>query len=297
MKALVLAPILLTAAFPVRAADEPLPTTTAHGDLFDHSNLVAWCIVPFDAKKRSPEERAAMMERLGIERFAYDWRAEHLPQFEDELAALKRHGIELTALWFPATLDATARNFLDILAKHDLHPQLWVPGGGEPTHSPEEQKARVAAEAARIRPIAEAAAKIGCPVALYNHGGWFGEPENQLAIIDELKLPNVGIVYNLHHGHDHLDRLPALLGAMKPHLLAFNLNGMTRDGDTQGEKILILGQGDEDLRILRLLRSSGWQGPVGILNHTDLDAETRLKANLDGLDHLVKQLPDPTSTR
>ena len=37
--------------------------------------------------------------------------------------------------------------------------------------------------------------------------GWFGEPENQIAIIEKLKergVTNVGIVYNLHHGHDHL---------------------------------------------------------------------------------------------
>ena len=32
--------------------------------LFARTNLAAWCIVPFDAKKRGPEERAAMLERL-----------------------------------------------------------------------------------------------------------------------------------------------------------------------------------------------------------------------------------------
>src|SRR5262249_40928452 len=46
-------------------------------ELFRQDNLVAWCIVPFDAKKRGPEDRAAMLERLGFKHFAYDWRAEH----------------------------------------------------------------------------------------------------------------------------------------------------------------------------------------------------------------------------
>ncbi len=41
-------------------------------DLFARSNLVAWCIVPFDSQKRGPEERAAMLERLGLRRLAYD---------------------------------------------------------------------------------------------------------------------------------------------------------------------------------------------------------------------------------
>ena len=29
-------------------------------DLFEKPNLAAWCIVPFDSQKRTPEQRAAM---------------------------------------------------------------------------------------------------------------------------------------------------------------------------------------------------------------------------------------------
>ena len=42
-------------------------------------NLIAWCIVPFDSKKRGPEDRAAMLQKLGFKHFAYDWRGEHIP--------------------------------------------------------------------------------------------------------------------------------------------------------------------------------------------------------------------------
>jgi len=269
--------------------------------LFARTNLVAWCIVPFDAKKRGPEERAAMLERLGLRRLAYDWRAEHLPTFEAELEALARHGIELTAWWFPTTLDGDARTILGLLERHKIRTQLWVMGGGGPVKDEAEQRARVEAEAKRIRPIAEAAAKIGCTVELYNHGGWFGEPENQLAIIESLKLPNVGIVYNLHHGHEHLDRLPQLLRAMRPQLHALNLNGMNRGPET----ILPLGQGQMDLQLLKMIRDSGYHGPIGILNHTDEDAEARLRDNLEGLEWLASQLdgqpagpkPQPRSWR
>lgn len=271
----------------------PRPAAAADNSLFAKSNLVAWCIVPFDAKKRGPEERAAMLERLGIHRFAYDYRAEHIPTFEAEMDALKRHHIELTAWWFPTVLNDEAKRILDVLQRHKLSPQLWVMGGGNAARTPAEQEKNVETEAKRLRPIAEAAAKIGSKVALYNHGGWFGEPTNQLAIITRLRadgLTNVGIVYNLHHGHEHLDRLPALLAQMKPHLLAFNLNGMVRDGATSGKKILPVGQGDLDVKILRMLRDSGWRGPVGILNHTDADAETRLRENLNGLNALLPRL-------
>jgi sugar phosphate isomerase/epimerase len=283
--------LLVLTSLLAACAPEARSAPPSEAGLFDRPNLVAWCIVPFDAKKRGPEDRAAMLERLGLHRYAYDWRGEHLPHFEEELDALKRHDIELTAVWFPTSLDKDARFLLDTLSKHRIKTQLWVMGAGGPTRSPEEQKARVKAEADRIRPIAEAAAKVGCTVALYNHGGWFGEPENQLAAIDAVGMPNVGLVYNLHHGHEHLGRFAEILGKVKPHLLALNLNGMARDGEATGKKILVIGQGDDDLSLLKTILASGWRGPVGILNHTDEDAETRLAANLQGLERLKALLP------
>ena len=261
--------------------------------LFARTNLVAWCIVPFDAQKRGPEERAAMLERLGFTQFAYDYRAEHIPTFDAEMEALKKHHVRLRAWWFPTMLNVEAKQILEVLKRHDIHgAQLWVMGGGAPTKSADEQRTRVETEAARIRPIADAANGIGASVALYNHGAWFGEPENQLAIIEKLRaagVTNVGIVYNLHHGHDHLPRFAELLAKMKPHLLALNLNGMFADGERTGRKIVPFGQGDFDSKLLAVIRDSGWRGPIGILNHTDEDAEGRLQDNLAGLDWLVAQ--------
>jgi sugar phosphate isomerase/epimerase len=277
-------------------------------DLFARSNLIAWCIVPFDAKKRDAEARAAMLAKLGFKHFAYDYRAEHVPQFDAEIAACRQHGIALDAWWFPTTLNDEAKLILDVLRRNNLKAQLWVSGGGASTKSSEEQRARVEAEVRRLRPICEAAAKIGGTVGLYNHGGWFGEPENQIEIIARLKqdgITNTGIVYNQHHGHEHVERFATLLRTMKPHLLVLNLNGMARDGDKAGKKILPLGLGELDLALLRIIRDSGWRGPMGILNHTDEDAEARLLDNLEGLDWLVAQLdgqaaaprPQPRSWR
>lgn len=280
----------------------------AEYQLFARTNLMAWCIVPFDAKMRGPEERAAMMEKIGFKHFAYDYRAEHIPSFDTEIAACRKHGVGFDAWWFPTTMNDEARLILDVLKRNNVKAQLWVMGGGALTKTAEEQRVRVDAEAKRIRTIAEAAASIGCKVALYNHGSWFGEPENQIQIIERLKqdgITNVGIVYNQHHGHDHLDRFATLLQQMKPHLLVLNLNGMTRNGDKVGKKILPLGQGDLDLGLLKVIRGSGWRGPIGILNHTEEDAEVRLRDNLDGLDWLLPQLdgkppgpkPNPRSWR
>jgi sugar phosphate isomerase/epimerase len=277
---LLLLAALLACEAPVCAADP--------ARLFARENLVAWCIVPFDAKNRSPVERAEMLQRLGFQRFAYDWRAEHLPSFETEVLELQKRGIELTAVWFPGGLNSDGRLMLDVLSKHNLKTQLWVmivdPAPGN------DQTAKVQAAADFLRPIAEEAAKRGHKVGLYNHGGWGGEPENQLAVIEALGLPNVGIVYNLHHGHDHLARFPELLKQMQSRLLALNLNGMVENGERSGKKILPLGQGDLDLALLKTIVASGYDGPIGILGHTQDDAEERLQDNLDGLDWLVPQL-------
>ena len=73
-----------------------------------------------------------------------------------------------------------------------------VSGGGSEPANAQERQARIEAEARRIKPIADAAYAIGCSVALYNHGGWFGEPPNQIEIIEKLRIlgvTNAGIVY------------------------------------------------------------------------------------------------------
>jgi len=273
------------------AVTPPRLHAAAPRGLFARTNLVAWCIVPFDAKKRNPEQRASMLERLGITQFAYDYRAEHIPTFDAEMEALQRHHIHLLAWWFPGTLNDEAKLMLEALKRHHLQGvQLWVTGGGGKPATEAEQKERVIAEAARIQPIATAAAELKSSVGLYNHGGWFGEPENQLQIIDRLRsqgIRNVGLVYNQHHGHEHVARFAKLMKIMRPHLLALNLNGMTRDGEKAGEKILPLGQGELDPSLLEIIRNSGWRGPIGILNHTDEDAEARLLDNLEGLDWLL----------
>lgn len=256
-------------------------------DLFAQDNLVAWCVVPFDAKKRTPAERVEMLKQLGFKKYAYDWRAEHLPTFDEEVGLLKKAGIELTAVWFPANLGADAKKLLDVIKKHEVKTQLWVTMG-DPAGA--DRAAKVEATAKVIRPIAEEAGKLGCSIGLYNHGRWFGEPENQIAVIESLKLKNVGIVYNQHHGHDHLDRFPELLKTMKPHLLALNLNGMVKDGEKLGKKILPLGAGDLDAELLKVIRDSGYAGPIGILGHTQDDAAARLADNLGGLTWLKAKL-------
>jgi sugar phosphate isomerase/epimerase len=261
---------------------------------------MAWCIVPFDAMHRGPEERAGMLKELGFTKFVTTGGRSICP-FEEELGVLARRKIELTAVWFPPELNAEARQILETLKRNNVRTQLWVtmdepapapqhglPDPGE--DGPTETAIRVTAAVEALRPIVDAAAKQSCAIGLYNHGGWFGEPENQLAIIKALDASHVGIVYNLHHGHDHVGRFAEVLVKLKPHLLAINLNGMDRNGERRGRKILPLGQGELDLELLRAITESGYRGPIGILGHTQDDVKMRLQDNLDGLAWLANQL-------
>ena len=111
--------LLLLFVHPVFAfAAEPKPFAPEH--------LTAWCIVPFDAKKRDPEERVAMLKRLGFTRYAYDWRAEHLPTLDKELELLRKENITLQGVWFPANIGPDGETILALLKKHKLETELWV---------------------------------------------------------------------------------------------------------------------------------------------------------------------------
>lgn len=264
---------------PSAAADD-----TDTPSLFARDNLMAWCVVPFDAAKRSPEERAEMLAGLGLTKLAYDWRGEHVPTFEREILALKKHNIEFSAFW------GAHEEMFSLFEKYKISPEIWITVSSPQLPTQEE---RVQAAAQALLPLVTRAKSLGCGVGLYNHGGWGGQPDNMLAVCRALRkkadTEQVGIVYNFHHGHEHLDDFPEGFRRMTPYLFCVNLNGMT----VGGAKILPLGQGERDLEILQMIAESDYRGPIGLLDHRgELDAEESLKQNLDGLKRLLGRLGD-----
>lgn len=235
-----------------------------------------------------------MLHTLGFRHYAYDWRAEHVASFDAEVHAMKARGIEITAWWFPPSLDDNARRILEVIERHGIHPQLWVTGGGEPATTPAAQAERIEKELARLRPIVQAAARLHCVVGLYNHGGWFGEPDHQVELVRRLKAEkceNVRLIYNFHHGHDHTRDFAARWARMAPYVDTVNLNGMVPDGDKAAQKIVYLAEGSLELSMMRIIQASGWRGRIGVLNHrTDVDAAEGLRRNLAGLDRLAGEL-------
>lgn len=251
------------------------------GPLADQ-NLVAWCIVPFDASGRGPAERAKMLKKLGIRRCAYDWRAQHVPSFEQEILEYKKHGIEFFAFW------AGHDQAYALFEKHNIHPQVWRMLG-EVEGASQTEKIKSAVES--LLPVVERTSALGCKFGLYNHGGWGGEPQNMVAVVKRLRQlghDHVGIVYNFHHGHGHIADWKESLVILKPHLLCLNLNGMN---DRAEPKILGIGKGKHERVMIREIIASGYDGPIGILDHrNELDAEESLRENLVGLRQIREEI-------
>lgn len=245
-------------------------------------NLVAWCIVPFDVSNRSPKERALMLRELGLKRCAYDWRKNHVADFEEEILQYREHGIEFFAFWgeHPAAFS--------LFEKHGIHPQIWKMFGDP---EGETQMKKIENAVGSLVALAGRTAEMKCRLSLYNHGGWSGKPENLVAVckgLHDLGHKHVGIVYNWHHGHDEMGRWAQSLTLMKPYLHCLNLNGMKEGAKF---KILPLGQGNHEQAMLQTVVESGYDGAIGILDHRmEIDAREALTENLEGLEKLKQKL-------
>jgi sugar phosphate isomerase/epimerase len=259
--------------------------------IYSKDNLIAWCIVPFDSKNRNSEERAQMLNDLGINKLAYDWREKHVPTFDDELNALKKHNINLQSFWYYSgphpEEDKNFAKMIEVLRRHNVKTQIWTMITGIPGLDSMSQSEKIASVAQPVKIIAEKAAEIGCSVGLYNHGGWFGEPENQLAIIDYLKMPNIGIVYNFSHSEEQIHRFPEFYPKILPHLYAINLTGL------QGgypAKVVPIGDGNIEYRMMKIIEQSDYKGPIGIINEDFApDAKDGLKLNMEGLKKYLRE--------
>lgn len=267
---------------------------SGNATLFERSNLVAWCVVPFDGTERTPEERAQMLHDLGFSKFAYDWRLKHLDSFNDEVAALKKYDIEMSSVWFWVdgssgnVIDDVNERILEMIRDNDLKTELWV-CFNDRYFAGLDDDAKLEKAIASVRYIRDRARGLGCTVALYNHGDWFGEPENQIRIIEGVGGDDVKMVYNFHHARHQAERFPELLNAMLPYLSTINLNGMR--ADPGAPMILPVGQGNLELGMLKTLKSSGYDGAVGILGHVeDADVRVILNGNLQGLKSLLSTM-------
>ena len=294
--------IIAVAVFIVLATFSPMGIMGSRGDVFDRSNLVAWNIIPYDSMHRTPIERAEMLKRLGISRIGIDWRAKDIPNFDKEIKTLRENQITIQGFWVrgdmypekdkPASADGSLAVVFSALQRNGLRTQIWDPFDADQEFMSLPEPARLTRAVEAVRYVATRAQDIHCTVAIYAHGGWMGEPDNELKVLEKLAMPNVGIVYDYEHGRPQMDRFPEFFPRLVPHLSAVILNGMQSDGPP----LITIGDGDRDLRMLKVIRESGYRGPIGIINHDEnRDAETGLRLNMEGLKKMLREMGDESA--
>ncbi|MDG1805602.1 TIM barrel protein [Flavicella sp.] len=259
---------------------------------FSKENLIPWSIVGFDVKERTPEERIEMIQNLGYKQYGYGHRVRHIPSMAKEWKLAQEKGIEIHNVWLYINLDkdkpAFLRNQNEAVFKNlketKLHTEIWV--GMDPkyfTNISENESLESATE--MIRYLSKRAQDLGCKIALYNHGGWYGDPENQLKIIHSIPDQEIGVVFNFHHAHDALEVYSQNIKKLLPYLWCVNLNGMKADGP----KIMTIGKGSLEKKMIQELTHLGYTGPWGILGHVKSgDPEIILEENYQGLQQLFK---------
>ena len=259
-------------------------------NLFRKDNLIPWSIVGFDVKERTPKQRLEMLERLGYKQYAYGYRPKHIPTMKQEWKLAKEKGMEVKAVWLYINLNKDKVDSLkpesEVVFKNlkesGLKTQIWV--GFQPTYFDNlTDKESLKQSIAMISYLSEKAKKLGCKIALYNHGGWYGKPENQLKIIKALPKQDLGVVFNFHHAHDSLDTYSENIKTLFPYLWSVSLNGMK----PEGPKIITIGEGSLEKSMIQELINLKYKGPFNILGHVKGgDPELILEDNFKGLQTL-----------
>jgi len=233
-----------------------------------------------------------MLKELGFTKFAYDWRDQHLPTFPEEVKALQENGIELVSVWWwvdgqgDSLLSPGNQQLLRYIDSLHISCDIWMSFDDRFFEGLDDsQKLEKAIES--VKRLHQIAFSSGVKLQLYNHGEWFGDPRNQARIIEESGLNDVGIIYNFHHAHQQVDEFDELLKVMMPYLSTVNINGMQVDGP----KILTVGEGNVEKRMLATLLDSGFKGNIGIIGHLEEeDVKTVLQRNLKGLETIASEL-------
>lgn len=254
---------------------------------FRQDNLIPWSIVAYDEKQRSPIERVDMLKDLGFSQYAFGGRPRHIATMEHELTYAASQGIKISAVWLyihpdkdqPGALKPESRAVLEVLRNMELQTQIWVGFHHEYTQGLSEEEGFAKARE-MVDYLALEADALGCKLALYNHGGWFGNPINQLRILNSLKEHDIGIIYNFHHAHEHLEEFEEIFFSIQKYVWCINLNGMRKEGP----KILPVGQGDLEKEMIQFILEQGYQGPFGLIGHVKGgDAAEILSVNFAGL--------------
>jgi len=258
--------------------------------LIEVDEVSPWCIIGFDSLERTPTQRIEMLQEMGFTKYGYNRGKGEFGEMKEEFKLAKENNIEIVSifLWLNANRDSIGKlspanqELLDNLKQVEQKPTIWVSFSNNYFEErTEEESVKLSIE--MIKFVKKKADELGCKLALYNHHGWFGNPYNQVEILEKMQLDEISMVYNFHHAHEYVDEFPEIVKKIKPYLSFVNLNGVQKDGP----QILPIGKGDHEIDMVEILIKEGFDGPWGILGHikTD-DVQAVLTRNVEGLNLL-----------
>ena len=218
---------------------------------------------------RPVAEQAAILAALGYDGAGYVlWLDD---QLEKNLAALRRAGLKLYMAYTFLDLKKPGqpydRRVPEAIARLKGQPAtVCVLLSGRKPGDPRAMEPAVRA----LRELADAAAKAGVRISIYNHvGDWTERVSFALEVVKKVDRPNVGVNFNLCHWlmvEGRKDYRPLIRGN------ASKIFNVTICGAQVGAKtwrhglIQPLDCGDFDNRqLLATLREAGYQGPIGLM--------------------------------
>ncbi len=261
--------------------------------LIDPSDISPWCIIGFDTENRTPEQRIEMLQEMGIKQYGYNRGKADFSSMAQEFQLASENDIDITSvfLWLNAKSDSIGklspsnRELLSNISGAEHKPAIWLSF----SHNFFEERGHAESIEYCVEMIQFIKSYIGamdCELALYNHHGWFGNPNHQIEVLKELNDESISIVYNFHHAQEYVDEFEELAEKMLPYLSFVNLNGVKKEGP----QIIPIGQGNHEYDMIVHLKDLGYDGPWGILGHVKTeDVQKVLRANLDGLSELNKR--------
>ena len=267
--------------------DQEIETMKSH-----HIKIIAWWF-PYDADDPGAKATLETFKKHDIHPLLWVIQSVHgMPTNQEEWSKYLPAGMKMpmtaeeTAALSPEGKEAVRKAYAAVNEKLN-----------GPTKTPEQQEARIHDTAIRIQALDKLANEYGTRVDLYNHNGWFGEEDNELAVLARLKtmgVTDVGMVYNFSHlrdsTHDDTKVFPEIWAKIKDHVVAVNVTGI----DSRGDEVYP-SQGDSDMMLMRTIQESGWHGPVGIIAEKGGDAEETLRNYIIGVNWIGNELKKPGS--
>ena len=213
-----------------------------------------------------PKVQADTIKSLGYDGIHYNYT--NPKDMAAKIAACKAAGVKIYAVYIytflnkPEAYDPGIKEAITMLKGSDTAIWMTIREG-----KPGQQDA----DAAKlVNDIASQAAAVGLKVSLYPHAGFYVDTaEVAVRVAKATKAPNVGVTVNLCHEliAGNGNRMAEVLKTALPYLTIASINGAQAIPGKKGSaawETLALGDGSYDvLGYLKLLRDSGYHGPVG----------------------------------